>query len=77
MANDDDEEPQASPAAYLLMGMVLLWSGALSAGFAWAASTGEMSATRTLAFYGLAAFLALLAGRTAYELTLKIRGVRR
>jgi hypothetical protein len=56
------------------MVLVLTWSGALAAGFAYAAATGsdEMGFGRTLAFWVVAAFLALLAGRTGYELVRRL-----
>lgn len=58
----------------VVMTLVLLWSGALAAGFAWAAATGSdsMGASRTLLFYLIAAFLGLLAGRTGYELVRRL-----
>lgn len=58
----------------VLMTVVLLWSGALAAGFAWAAATGSdsMGTSRRLMFYLIAAFLGLLAGRTGYELVRRL-----
>ncbi len=56
----------------LLMSMVLLWSGALAAGFGWAAASGKMSFGRTLMFWLIAGFLSLLAVRTGYEMVRRL-----
>jgi hypothetical protein len=64
-------------AAAVLMTLVLLWSTTLSAGFAWAAFAGPSGSTfgRTAGFLAIAAFLALLAMRTGWELLRRlIRG---
>jgi hypothetical protein len=61
----------------LLMSMVLLWSGALAAGFAWAAASGKMSFGRTLMFWLIAGFLSLLAARTGYEMVRRLVRSRR
>lgn len=57
-------------AAMVLMILVLLWSGSLAFGFAWAAVRGADSMTfgRILTFWVIAVFLGLLALRTSYEL---------
>ncbi len=63
--------PSASPerpgaAAIVLMSLVVLWSGALALGFAFAATS--LTGTTALLFFLIAAFLSVLALRTAYEL---------
>jgi sterol desaturase/sphingolipid hydroxylase (fatty acid hydroxylase superfamily) len=54
----------------VLMVVVLLWSGALAAGFGFAAVTGaeSLGLGRRTTYYLLSGFMALLATRTAYEL---------
>lgn len=63
-----------SPAAVVLMSLVLLWSGGLAVGFGYAAATGgdQMSSTKVLLFWIASAFLALLALRTGYELVRRL-----
>lgn len=68
------DKQRSGPTVYVLMLLVLVWSGALAAGFTWAATSGELSTTRTAVFFGLAGFLALIAGRTGYELVRRVRG---
>jgi hypothetical protein len=75
------DENRLTAAAAVLMVLVLLWSGALAAGFTWAAVAGgdRMSAGRTVIFSVIAGFLVLLWVRTAYELGRRLllsRGAR-
>jgi hypothetical protein len=58
---------------YVLMSVVLLWSGGLTVGFTYAAVAGEAPFSKTLMYGLLAAFTALLAARTAYELVRRLR----
>ncbi len=55
--------------------LVIVWSGGLAFGFAYAA-TG-LSGTKSLLFVLIAAFLAVLAVRTAYELVHRFALARR
>lgn len=68
------EEPRPTAAAWVLMTLVLLWSGALAALFTVSAATGRggISDTRRLAFALIALFLSLLAVRTGYELVRRL-----
>ena len=67
-------EPSAAPAGLIvLMTIVLLWSTALTVGFGYAALAGSGGAGRTVMYALLAAFTALLAARTGYELLRKLR----
>ena len=70
----DTPQARGTAGGYVLMLLVLVWSGGLSVGFAYAAASGELTGTRTAAFYGLAAFLGLISGRTGYELARRLRG---
>ena len=58
----------------VLMALVLLWSGGLAAGFAYAAANGagQLSSTKVLLFWIASAFLAVLALRTGYELVRRL-----
>ncbi len=57
------------------MSLTTLWSGGLAAGFGYAAA--DLSGTRQLLFVLIAAFLAVLAVRTAYELVHRFALARR
>lgn len=72
---ENDEVQGGRGTVVVLMVLVLLWSGALRAGFAWAAATGSetMGLGRTAAFYLVAAFLGALAAHTGYELVRRLR----
>lgn len=72
----ESEQPSGQAAAFVLMALVLLWSGALAVGFAWAAATGhqQMGFGRTVVFWVVAAFLGLLAVRTCFELVRRVVG---
>lgn len=78
-AGEPEEPSRLTGAAAVLMTMVLLWSATLSAGFAWAAFAGPSTSTfgRTAGFLTIAAFLALLAVRTGYELFRRLIHARR
>ena len=60
----------------VLMALVTLWSGGLAIGFVWIIAVGgdEVSTTRSLVYGILAAFMALLSGRTGYELVRRLLG---
>lgn len=52
------------------MTLVLVWSGGLAAGFAYAGS--QLSGAKALGYLLVAGFLGLLALRTAYELVRRL-----
>jgi hypothetical protein len=72
-----DEVPSQVPIL-ALMTLVLLWSSVLTVGFGYAAVAGSEQAgfARTAGYGALAAFTALLALRTAYEMVRKLRRPR-
>lgn len=72
---DHEQTGGLTPAAGILMTLVLVWSGALAAGFAYAALSraDSPSFARSAGFLAIAFFLALLAGRTGYELVRRVK----
>ena len=74
MTRPPDEAPSQLPIL-VLMTFVLIWSSVLTAGFSYAAvaGSGEAGFVRTAGYGALAAFTALLALRTGYEMVRKLR----
>ncbi len=74
-----ENEDRLTGVGALLMSLVLLWSGALALGFGWAAATGgdRLGGARTVMFWLIAAFLGLVASRTAYEIVRRLASMRR
>lgn len=70
MSTPTTPQDRPSAGAIALMSITVLWAGFLAVAFAWSAAAGgpAMTVGRRVVFGVLAAFLALLASRTGYEL---------
>jgi hypothetical protein len=71
--NTDEQPGGLTAAAGILMGLVLLWSGGLAAGFVYAGLAEGSSVGRATGYLLIAFFLALVALRTGYEIVRRVR----